>query len=306
MSESTPFTFRAFERSVRVDCADASLVSLLDANFGAMSAPYSDERPALRYRLARSGGSLVLRRDRSRTWRTRQTSDLLFFLEKDVTIELQKLRRDLYFVHAAALERDGHVALLVAASGVGKSTTSFALLHHGFRYLSDELAPIDASLRVHHYPHALCLKAEPPEPYRLPESTLRTSRTLHVPAQELPRPLGRAPRPLRAIFFIERDGAGPGLRPLSAAEGAARLYAQALNALAHPAEGLDTAVVIAGGARCFELRAGALSQLGTTCQLVRSALAETPRRAPAPRGSARRSQSSRAQRAKKRSGRISR
>ena len=163
---------------------------------------------------------------------------------------------------------------------------------------------------MHHYPHALCLKAEPPEPYRLPESTLRTSRTLHVPAQELPRPSSVAPRPLQAIFFIERAsngaGAGPGLRPLSAAEGAARLYAQALNALAHPAEGLDAAGGIAGGARCFELRAGALGQLGTTCQLVRSALAATPRRALGPRSAARRSHSSRAQRAKSRSGRISR
>ena len=104
MSEATPFTFRAFERSVRVDCAENSLASLLDANFGAMGVPDSEERPALRYRLTRSGAGFVLRRDRSRTWRTRQTSDLLFFLEKDVTIELQKLRRDLYFVHAAALE----------------------------------------------------------------------------------------------------------------------------------------------------------------------------------------------------------
>ena len=49
--------------------------------------------------------------------------------------------------------------LLAGASGNGKSTTAWALLHRGFQYLSDELAPLDLSaMTVHAFPHALCLK----------------------------------------------------------------------------------------------------------------------------------------------------
>jgi hypothetical protein len=97
-------------------------------------------------------------------------------LKKELTIDLQKIRRELYFLHAASLSLAGQGLLIVAASGRGKSTTAWALLHHGFDYLSDELAPVDlGSLRVQPYPHALCLKKAPPLPYSLPERTLRTS-----------------------------------------------------------------------------------------------------------------------------------
>jgi hypothetical protein len=97
-------------------------------------------------------------------------------LKKELTIDLQKIRRELYFLHAASLSLAGQGLLIVAASGRGKSTTAWALLHHGFDYLSDELAPVDlGSLRVQFYPHALCLKKAPTLPYSLPERTLRTS-----------------------------------------------------------------------------------------------------------------------------------
>jgi hypothetical protein len=47
--------------------------------------------------------------------------ELLYIVEKDLTIELQKLRRDLYFLHAAALAIAQNAFLLVAPSGGGKS-----------------------------------------------------------------------------------------------------------------------------------------------------------------------------------------
>ena len=150
---------------------------------------------------------------------------LLLHFEQDLTVELQKRRSDLYFLHAAALERDGRALLLVAESGGGKSTTAWGLLHHGFRYASDELAPIDlATGRVHGFPHALCLKADPPAPYPLPAGTLRTSRSRHVPVGLLPAPLADGPLPLDAIVFLRYrpDLDGPAIRPMGTAEAAAR------------------------------------------------------------------------------------
>ena len=48
---------------------------------------------------------------------------VVYLLEKTITIDLQHLRTDLYFVHSSALERGGRVIMIVAESGTGKSTT---------------------------------------------------------------------------------------------------------------------------------------------------------------------------------------
>jgi HprK-related kinase A len=45
-------------------------------------------------------------------------------------------------MHAAVVERDGRALLLAADPGSGKSTLCAALVHHGWRLLSDELALI--------------------------------------------------------------------------------------------------------------------------------------------------------------------
>lgn len=200
-----------------------------------------------------------------------EAGGLLDLLEQDLVVALQNLRPDLYFLHAAALERNGGMTLIVAASGGGKSTAAWALLHHGFRYASDELAPIDlAAAEVHGFPRALCLKADPPGgAYPLPEGTLRTGRARRVPAECLPAPLAPCPGHLDTIVFLDRHAAtaSASMRRIGVAEAAARLYPQSLNTLAHPAAGADAAVRIAQEARCFQLLA---SDLDSICRLVLS------------------------------------
>lgn len=117
--------------------------------------------PAISYRVERghAEGSLYISRAGACTLISRNDADFLFLFEKDLTIELQYQRPDLFFVHAAVVERDGKAVVLAAPSGTGKSTLTLALLHAGFRYLSDELAPFDlVTLQVMPYPHALCLR----------------------------------------------------------------------------------------------------------------------------------------------------
>ena len=199
---------------------------------------------------------------------------LLFQLEQDLTLELQRLRRDLYFLHSASLGTPEGAVLFVGDSGAGKSTLAWALLQHGFEYLSDELAPIDAAeLRVLPYPRAVCLKEVPPEPYALPSGALVTSRGLHVPRSDAGCAPPRA-RHLHAVFFLGprvAERRSPVVRPMSSAEAAARLLANALNPLSHSADGLDAALAIARGATRYELRAG---DLRATCALVGATLAE--------------------------------
>jgi hypothetical protein len=155
---------------------------------------------------------------------------------------------------------------------MGKSTTAWALLHHGFDYLSDELAPVDLdSLRLQPYPHALCLKKEPPLPYSLPARSVRTCSTLHVPVTQLPNSTLAKPAPLSAIFFLEYcpELKIPTARTITKAEAAARLFVNALNPLAHEQDGLAGAAVIAQRVPSFHLKSAAL---GPTCELVKAIL----------------------------------
>jgi len=207
---------------------------------------------------------------------SRDHGEFLFQFEKDMTIELQKIRRDLYFLHAAALEFDGQSILLVAASGVGKSTTTWGLLHHGFRYLSDELAPVSLErMEVYPYPQAICFKKEPSRPYLLPHRTIYTSRTKHVPTELLPSEAAIEPGALTAIFLLRQSSlsSAPTIRPITKGEAAARLYANALNALAHYGHGLDGAIEIAKRNFCFELTIG---DLHATCALLKNTLQDLP------------------------------
>ncbi len=261
---------------VQVACSDAATWALLHSVYQSLVTPAPARGVPLQYRAGRAAecDSYYLQRAQELDERAMDTGAFLFVFEKDMTIEVEKLRRDLYFIHGAALELDGRAVLLVAESGGGKSITAWALLHHGFGYLSDELAPIDLqSLKILPYPHALCLKADPPAPYQLPSGTVRTDRTLHVPAGGLPAPTVATSTPLQAVFFLRYRPAraAPAVHPVKAAEAGMRLYAQALNALAHPADGLDAALQIARAADCYALDTADLRQ---TCDLLHSTLAD--------------------------------
>ena len=165
--------------------------------------------------------------------------------------------------------------LLAAESGSGKSTTTWGMLHHGFRYLSDELSPVDlATMSVFPYPHALCLKQDRLRPYALPPGALRLGRTIHVPVDTLPAPTASGPRALGGVFLVTHrpDMAAPEMRSIGPAEASARLYVTALNALAHPNQGLQAAVRIAQHVPCFALSS---SDLSATCALICSTVERT-------------------------------
>lgn len=267
---------------VRIECEDARLEAIVRANFGAMLAAEGEQPPDLDYLLCAHPGpaSFTLRRAGAPVESAHQAADLLFLLEKDLVVALQRRRADLLFLHAAALVHGGRAYVLAGDSGHGKSTTAWGLLHHGFGYLSDELAPIDlATLEVLAYPHALCLKRAPPPEYPLPaQGVLDLQATLHVSAQSLPQLAAvQARSPLEAVLFVRyrKDATTPVLRELGRAETGARLYVASLNALAHHQRGMDAVARIAAKVTGFTLDSAGL---GDTCNLLhRMATAGRPR-----------------------------
>jgi hypothetical protein len=258
---------------VKIVCEEEKTRSLLAANFSLTFE--TPQKIDLDYIVGRGNETFpfFLRMGKSPPVAADDESEFLFLFEESLTLALQRLRSDLYFFHAAALEHGGKAYLLVAPSGSGKSTTTWALLHHGFSYLSDELGPVDlGTSEVHPYSHALCLKQEPPPDYPLPVGALRTTRTLHVPTNSLPGGVSAGSFPLAAIFFVQYNpkAFGPTVQPISKAEASTRLFANALNPLAHPGSGLDGSIKVATMSTCFKLTT---ADLPSSCQLVRTAIA---------------------------------
>ena len=259
--------------TVRIRCQEGEVRRLLTANYLISREP--PEHVELEYVIGRypGGSAYFLQRESQPVLTVPGADELLLCFEEDLTLELQRVRANLYFLHAAALEWAGKAYLFVAPSGSGKSTTTWALLHHGFGYLSDELGPVDLNtLKVHPYPHALCLKAEPPTAYPLPGKILRTTRTLHIPPDTLPSKVSADPLPIAALFFLQYspEASSPTVQPLSKAEAGVRLFANALNPLAHPREGLEGALTIVTASACFRL---ITADLPSTCRLVQTTLA---------------------------------
>jgi len=271
-SLDSSLSFLILGQRIQVDCPDPALRRLVSANFGMMATVSEWSPPDLHYR-GESGdvaGSFCLTRDGQATIAAPDACDFLYWLEKDITIELQKRRSDLFFLHSAAIEWRGKACLFAAEPGSGKSTTTWALLHHEFRYLSDELSPIDlTTMRVFPYPHALCLKQHPPTTYPLPKEVIELGRTIHVPPLALPADTISESRSLGAVFLVKYhpELETPEIRQISPAEGSARLYANTLNALAHNNRGLDAVVQIAEHVPCFTVSS---AELGATAMMIRS------------------------------------
>lgn len=265
--------FRILDQRVRIKCRDLELGKVLLDNFGAMAGtPEVGSSWDLGFEVRGKAGAYSVLRSGHTPQDARDFSDLLFVLEKDLIVEVQKRRPDRLFLHAAALDWKGRACLLAGDTGSGKSLVTWALLHNGFAYLSDELSPVDLdSLHVAPYPHALCLKQQPPPSHPLPGQAIHLGRTIHIPVAFLPAPAIPEPRPLGAVFFLRYgpELREPDLRAIGPAEAGARLYLNALNALSHPDRGLDAVLRIARQVPAYTI---ASAGLDATCALIRDTM----------------------------------
>ena len=192
-------------------------------------------------------------------------ADLIYVIEKALTIELQRRRPDLFFLHAAAVvSAEGRCIVIAGESGAGKSTLCWALCNAGFKYMSDELAPVNLdTMQVEAYPHAICLKRVAQFMPALPNETIRSESTLHIPVEAIPGGIERAPTNIDTIVFLQKSDShvATQLRGMPKSEAAARFYANGLNQLAHEHDGLHAAARMAASGNCFTLTQSNLNDM---------------------------------------------
>jgi hypothetical protein len=265
-----------FNKNIKVVCHHPRVYEIVRANFNIFTtrdnplANTADLSYQVDFNESSSIYSLIIEPDIVLT--TPFQGEFLYWIEKEITISLQKIRKDLYFLHAAALEYKGDAFILTGPTGSGKSTMTWALLNNNCSYLSDELAPIDIqTMSVQPYPHALCLKAEPASPYTLPADVIKTESTDHIPTTNRNIKVITQPTQLKAIFFVQHqaESSDPSIRKLKKAESALRLYTNTLNALAHDNAGLNSATAIVTNCACYELMT---ADLTASCAIVKRCL----------------------------------
>ena len=266
------FTLKLFGKRIKITSESEYLIGLVELNYGAFVVNSDSSTDYdLFYELKVDNAQINFEIVRNKTF-TLHSQDVYLFiyqLEKDITVEMQYLCKELFFMHGAVLEKNGELVILTGNSGAGKSTTTWGLLNNGFNYLSDELAPINLeSMHVSPYPHAVCLKSHPPL-YPLPEATLKTSHTMHVPTELLPCKTHLESFPLIKIIIVEysAENKTPALTKLRPAEACMNIYTNGLNQLAHEQDGLAAATKIAKSCDCYTLAAAKLDE---TCNLVNS------------------------------------
>jgi len=261
-----------FNKTLDIHCQNDFIHDIVIKNFGYFKLSDTEiTNPDYHYELTQSEDlqSFTITRNKEVVIPCDDLGLFVYNLEKDITVDIQYLCNSLFFMHGAALERNGELLLLTGRSGAGKSTTTWGLLNNGFNYLSDELAPINLeTMHVSPYPHAVCLKSHPPI-YPLPKGILKTNRTMHVPVDLLPSKAHLESFPLSRVIIVEfsSDNEKPVLTQLSQAEACINIYTNGLNQLAHDNDGLAAASKIASSCDCYTLAAAKLDE---TCELIKT------------------------------------
>jgi hypothetical protein len=269
------FDFELVGTRVRIQCSDRPTFDLLWSAYGHLAS--DGDSPDLIYTVGESEpGVFRIQKEGRRAQEPAETISgrgwLLALLDDDLVVSLQHLHPELYFLHAAVLTRNELAFLFPAPAGSGKSTLAWALLKHGFEYVSDELAPLALeSLKVVPFPRPLCLKQEPPSGYEITTPTLTTERAIHISASDLPVAPTSKGLPVGGIFFprYHPEHAESVPQRVSTARATTRIYVNCLNALAHPASGLAAAESLATRLPCFELATANLDEACRgVCQVV--------------------------------------
>lgn len=179
---------------------------------------------------------------------------LLNCVKHEVLFEFMRARRDLLWLHAAAIERGGCAMLLCGPSGQGKSTLASLLCERGWRMMSDDVAPVRAD-RTEVLSYCQSVVRRVPRDRSVEPHKRKGLERLKVNLS--PALIRRHPAPVRFVVFLAYRHEEPAsMRRLTQAETAFEILRNASNLMEHRAAGLDHAISMARGLHGFSLLYG--------------------------------------------------
>ena len=174
-------------------------------------------------------------------------------------------------IHAAVVEKNGHAAILPAPPGSGKSTLCAALIHHGWRLLSDELTLIrrdDAALIPLPRPVSLknasidVIKAYAPHAVFSPsvmDTVKGTVAQMKPPADSIER-ADQVAEPGWIVFPRYEANAALSLTPLPRSRAFMRVADNAFNYTALGAAGFEALRGVVARSDCYDFRYSVLDE----------------------------------------------
>jgi hypothetical protein len=253
-------------RQVVVESDDPRLLAAVRAVFGAMGASGHDRcAPRLAVRRAYEGYALTGGQDSPA--RAESIGEALRMVRYEVVLSFMAARPDLLWLHAGAVARGGGALLIVGPGGAGKSTLATALLRKGFRYLGDDVAPIDLGTgRVVPFPMAPTVRCHPGR--WLPQDDVMTLPRADVRLTS--RAVGRVPVAVAALAFPRYAAESPSaIGRFAPGEAALALLQQSLNFPRHRETAVRWACEVAESRPAFTLTySGAMRLSGLAARLV--------------------------------------
>jgi hypothetical protein len=238
---------------IRIAASGDVLQRVIEVNFVHLSTD-TESLPVLSYHVSQQGECYTVQSGDTILYQGPDLADVVFYLEKDLIIATQLKSKDILFFHAAALTCKDRTVMIVGESGAGKSSVTWGLLQHGFKYLSDEMVPVEPGLRIHSFPRAVNLKSELAAPYGFPADAVDLGRFCMAPvaADKLET---NNPAQVDYVLFVKfnRDTATPSLTAISKADAFLLLFKNLLNAKAFEDYGMSGITNLLQDAHCYQL-----------------------------------------------------
>lgn len=174
-------------------------------------------------------------------------------------------------IHSAVLENHGHVVLLPAPPGSGKSTLCAALMLNGWRLLSDEMALLDVDTgRVLPFPRPVSLKNRSIDVIRQLDPTVvigpvahdtMKGTVAHLKVSPLSLEQARVSAPPAWIVFPKyEEGASLVVTERPKAQALVELASNSFNHHVHGRTGFEALSRVTDRSACHDLRYGDLNQ----------------------------------------------
>ena len=179
---------------------------------------------------------------------------------------------DCLVLHAAVVERDGRALVLAADPGSGKSTLCAALVHRGWRLLSDELALVSlASGLIRPIARPIGLKNASIEIVRAlgpevvvseacPDTAKGTVAHMRPPGASVAA-IDQPAKPAMLVFPKYRAGASLQSRPEGQAHALIELTRHAFNASVLAGDGFDALCAFVDAVRPFRIEYSSFDQV---------------------------------------------